>query len=163
MFKKREIEEFSVLINEANYLISNSSTQNFSSNLPTDVAAGLISGVAGGSLAVGGIAVALSGLSGASIMGALGGFGVGGAALGVASLAALPVLSAGVLGGGAYIVANQSKLKAAIVELVQDSYKKQQILEQDSRQVSLTLAKGIVDYRNVLFSRHSSIKSYSRE
>lgn len=158
MFKKHEIEEFSVLINEANYLISNSSTQNFSSNLPTDVAAGLISGLAGGSLAVGGIAVALSGLSGASIMGALGGFGVGGAALGVASLAALPVLAA-----GAYTVAHQSKLKAAIVELVQDSYKKQQILEQDSRQVSLALAKGIVDYRNVLFSRHSSIKSYSRE
>jgi len=87
MYKKREMEEFKLLVAEAAFFSENKMQTTFSKNFPPELAAA-IGGIGVGATGVAVVFAAFAGMSGAQIMSALAAFGVAGAVGGIASIAA---------------------------------------------------------------------------
>lgn len=161
LYNKREIEEFKIILSEAIYLLENKDKMRFSNNFPPEVAA-VLGGVAGGALGTTGIFFAFAGMSGSEIMAALASFGFAGAVGGIASVAALVVAPIIILGSGAYLATNQSKLKREIIKMVRKSFELENFLEIDSRTNVSNLLEGMKIYRTRIFQNHPDVKKHFR-
>lgn len=157
MYRKREVEEFQILLVEAEFLITNEHSKSFSKDFPAEIAAGLLGGTAIGVAGVGTVVFAFTGMSGAEIMGALATFGVGGAALGIASIAVAVLFPVGIVAGGSYTLTNQRKLKKMLQKLIVQSHKFEKQLSHDDRAVAVGMVKGISDYRSNLQNKHKGL------
>jgi len=156
LYKKREMEEFKLLVAEAAFFSENKMQTTFSKNFPPELAAA-IGGVGAGALGVGAVFAAFSGLSGAQIMATLAGFGVAGAVGGIVSIAALVAAPVALVAGGFWTWANQNKLKNELIRLIDKSYGFEKKLSDDKREKAKDLVKAMQAYREKLQAEHKGL------
>ncbi|MFW7367937.1 hypothetical protein [Vagococcus fluvialis] len=153
MYKKRENDEFKLLVFESYFLAENTKEINFSQGFPPELS-GIIGAVGTSALGVGAVFTAFSGMSGASIMATLASFGLGGAVGGIVSIVSIVAFPAVLVGGSMYGIANQRKLKSELVDLIKQSYKLEDILTDDERKNVQGLLITVREYRNRLMEKH---------
>ena len=77
-------------------------------------------------------------------------------------MAALVVAPIIILGSGAYLATNQSKLKREIIKMVRKSFELENFLEIDSRTNVSNLLEGMKIYRTRIFQNHPEVKKHFR-
>lgn len=154
---KKEVNQFKLLVLEANFLSENKNQKTYSSKFPPELAAALIS-LGTGITGVGIVFTTFAGMSGAEIMGTLAGLGFGGAVGGIASVAAMVAAPVVLAGGSVLHIANQKTLGSELAELVKQSYTLEKELVNDERDITKNLIKGIQEYRDVLKNKHSALR-----
>ena len=156
MYKKREMEEFKLLVAETAFFSENKMQTTFSKNFPPELAAA-ISGVGVGAAGVGVVFAAFAGMSGAQIMSALAGFGVAGAVGGIVSIAAIVAAPVVLAAGGIWTWANQNKLKNELKRLIEKSYSFEKKLADDKRDKARDLVSALQAYRKKLQTEHKGL------
>ena len=153
MYRKRENDEFKLLVFESSFLAENTKELNFSQGFPPELS-GIIGAIGTSALGVGAVFTIFSGMSGASIMTTLAIFGLGGAVGGIVSIASLVAFPAVLVGGSMYGIANQRKLKKELVDLIKLSYKMEAVLSSDERKNVQGLLITVREYRDRLIAKH---------
>jgi len=156
LYKKREMEEFKLLVAEAAFFSENKMQTTFSKNFPPELAAA-IGGVGAGAVRVGAVFAAFAGMSGAQIMAALAGFGVAGAVGGIVSIAAIVAAPVALVAGGIWAWANQNKLKNELKRLIEKSFVFEKKLANDERKKARDLVKTMQAYRKRLQTEHTGL------
>jgi len=156
LYKKREMEEFKLLVAEAAFFSENKMQTTFSAKFPPGLAAA-IGGASAGGLGITAVFVAFAGMSGAQIMHALAVFGIAGAVGGIASIAAIVAAPVALFAGGAWTWANQNKIKNELKRLIDKSYVFEKELANDKREKARDLVKAMQAYRNKLQTEHKGL------
>jgi hypothetical protein len=157
LYKKREMEEFKLLVAEAAFFSENKLQTTFSKNFPPELAATL-GGIGAGAVGVAAVFAAFAGMSGAQIMGALAGFGVAGAVGGIVSVAAVVAAPVVLVAGGLWTAANQNKLKNELKRLVDKSCVFEKQLSNDKRENARDLVGAMQAYRKRLQADHKGLR-----
>lgn len=144
MLRKKQVEEFQLLVLELNSFLENPDKLEYSDSISPELA-GLI-----GAIGVGSVLAAFSGLSGAGIMSGLAAYGVGGAVGGIASVAATVATPVALAGAGLYYASDQRKMKKKLRELFQFSDDLKMKLWGDTRPHVIDLIKAIDQFSKEL-------------
>lgn len=149
MLRKKQVEEFQLLVLELNSFLENPDKLEYSDSISPELA-GLIGAIGGGAIGVGSVLAAFSGLSGAGIMSGLAAYGVGGAVGGIASVPATVAAPVALAGAGLYYASDQRKMKKKLRELFQFSDDLKMKLWGDTRPNVIDLIKAIDQFRKEL-------------
>lgn len=154
---KREVEEFGLLVLEAQFFAENKQAVTHSNNFPPALVA-VLGSVGAGTIGVAAVFATFTGMSGAEIMGSLASFGFAGAVGGITSIVAVVAAPMIVVGGSIYYVANQNKLGKQLKKILESSYINEELLATDDRGVVIELLMGLSAYRDRILKRHPSLK-----